>query len=98
MAVSKTSVVLTYKRHSSVTMRILMLFSSCIKKSGSLDLRFSKQAMPTAEAKAKTVNRDTSVVRDEAGLEEQRLGTVHLKILLNSDLGQSLRDLPSTAV
>lgn len=57
------------------------------------------QAMPPARAKANTVNTDVSpIVRDEAGLEEQRLGTVHPKTLLNSDLGQSLRDLPSTAV
>lgn len=67
--------------------------------SGSLDLRFSVQAMRPARGKAKTVDTDVSIiVRDEAGLEEQRLGTIHPKILINSDLDQSFKDLSSTAV
>lgn len=48
------------------------------------------QAISPATAKAKTVNIDVfTIVRDKAGLKEQRLGTVHPKILLNSDLGLS---------
>lgn len=70
--------------------------------SGPLDLRFLMQtsnAKWPSKEKARTVNKDIStIVTVEAGLEEQRLETVHTKILLNSDPGQSLRDLWSTVV